>query len=124
MDLPPELELIHQPARLRIMGLLYRHRDVRFSAARDLLGMTDGNLASHANRLEAAGFLVARRVLSSSGFEQRYRITPAGIEAFRDYVGALRSYLEGVGLPADETHTKAAESSRAAVDPGSLSDTT
>lgn len=96
MELPEELALIHQPTRLRIMGILYRHRDVAFTRVRDQLGLTDGNLASHAGRLEQAGYLQARDALTSSGFEKRYRITKAGSGAFRRYVSELRGFLETV----------------------------
>lgn len=101
MDLPSDLELIHQPVRLRIMGLLYRHRDVAFTRARDTLGLTDGNLASHADRLEGAGLIEARRALTPQGFEKRYRITPEGSEAFRRYLGELRGFLSTVDAEPD-----------------------
>lgn len=94
MDLPDDLRIIHQPARLKIMGLLYKQRDVGFSAARDATGLTDGNLATHVKRLAEAGFLDARRVLLGSGFELRYRITPPGNVAFRRYLRWLRDVLQ------------------------------
>jgi DNA-binding MarR family transcriptional regulator len=75
------------------MALLHRHRDVGFAPARDALGLTDGNLASHAARLEAAGFLRARRVLEREGFVLRYRITEAGAAAFRAYADWLRELV-------------------------------
>lgn len=89
------LEVIHQPQRLRLMALLYKHRDIGFAATRDALGLTDGNLASHATRLEDAGYLRGRRVLLRDGFELRYRITPQGSAAFRAYLDALREFLQG-----------------------------
>ena len=93
--MPPGLDVIHQPQRLRLMALLYKHRDIGFSATRDALALTDGNLASHATRLERAGYLRARRALLRDGFELRYRITPEGSAAFQAYLGALREFLQG-----------------------------
>jgi len=86
--------LIHQAARLRIMAALQRNREARFTALRDALGLTDGNLASHAAVLEKAGYVEARRVLTTGGFELRYRITPRGAAAFLAYVGELKALLE------------------------------
>ncbi len=103
MDLDQDLQLIHQPARLRIMGLLFRQRDVSFAAARDHLELTDGNLASHIKRLENAGYVQARRVLTRDGFEMRYRITPAGSQAFRRYVAHLREFVEAMDRQANAT---------------------
>ncbi len=98
--------VFHQPARLRIMGLVYKHRDVAFTRVRDLLGLTDGNLASHANRLAEAGYLEARRVLERHGFELRYRITAEGSRAFREYLATLRGFLDAVEEEAPAASTK------------------
>lgn len=85
--------LLDARARLTLMGLLHRHRDVSARAARKTLGLTDGNLASHAARLEEAGWLQSRRALSPTGFEVRYRITAEGSRAFREHVEELRRLL-------------------------------
>lgn len=91
----PTDALIHQPVRLRIMALLWRHRDVSYTRTRDHLGLTDGNLATHIRRLEEAGLLEARRVLRGRhGFHLRYRITPHGLDAFRHYLNTMRTLLD------------------------------
>ena len=89
--------VIHQATRLRIMAALQRNREATFTGLRDGLGLTDGNLASHAARLEEAGYLESRRALAGLGFELRYRITPRGDAAFRGYVEALQDLLGGAG---------------------------
>lgn len=89
MDLTPRLRLIHEPTRLRIMTLLFRRRDIDYTSTRDLLGLTDGNLAGHVRRLEEAGLVRARRVLATDGFELRYTITEAGSAAFAEYLAEL-----------------------------------
>jgi DNA-binding MarR family transcriptional regulator len=96
------VHLLDAPARLRLMGLLYRHRDVAARDARRRLDLTDGNLASHANRLEETGWLRSRRALAPQGFEVRYTITPDGSAAFRAHLARLREELEaweGSGVP-------------------------
>ncbi len=93
VDLPDHLALVHQPARLKIMALLYRRGDVGAVGARRALEMTPGNLESHAKRLGDAGLLEARRVLKPSGFESRYKLTPAGLNAFRDYLAWLEQFV-------------------------------
>ena len=96
MDLDP---VIHQATRLRIMSTLYRNRDVSFTQLRDALALTDGNLGSHAQKLEDSGYLASRRALAGVSFEVRYRITPAGSEAFRRYLAQLRDILEAAVPP-------------------------
>lgn len=85
--------MIHQATRLRIMTALQRNREASFTALREALGLTDGNLGSHAQRLEEAGYLVSRRALAGLSFEVRYRITPAGSEAFTRYARELLAML-------------------------------
>lgn len=82
------------------MAALVRNRESSFTSLRDGLGLTDGNLASHAGKLEEAGYLASRRALTGLSFEVRYRITPAGSDAFRAYAEALNALL-GEALSAD-----------------------
>lgn len=92
-----ERGLLDDPVRLRMMGLLWRHRDVSARSVKASLKLSDGNLASHAGKLEAAGFLHSRRALMPTGFELRYTLTPAGSEAFRAHLQSLRRMLEEWG---------------------------
>ena len=86
--------IIHQVVRLRVMALLCRNRTAPFVWVRDTLGLTDGNLGSHMGRLVTAGYAASSRVLTRSGFQVWLRITPAGDQAYRSYLAALRSYLD------------------------------
>ena len=90
--LPEGLDVIHQPARLALMTLLYQRGDVGAPAARDATGLTAGNLDSHAKRLGEAGFLEGRRSLTKEGFEVRYRLTPAGLQAMSAYLDWLEGF--------------------------------
>ena len=94
MDLPELDPVIHQPTRLRIMALVHKNRQASFVWVRDVLQLTDGNLGSHAAKLQDAGYIQQGRVLAASGFQVRLRITPAGDAAFRTYLASLRRYLD------------------------------
>ena len=102
MDLSPESQVIHERARLRIMGLLYRENDLAFAAIREDLGLTGGNLASHIARLEAEGLVEGRDALTRGGFERRVQITELGIARFDQYVQELEALLGAVkGAPSE-----------------------
>lgn len=103
----PDLDpVIHQPTRLKIMAALYRNRSASFTGLRDGLGLTDGNLATHAAKLQEAGYVDARRVLAGLSFEVRYTITPTGSTAFRAYAAALRDFLAVADAPAVTVETR------------------
>jgi DNA-binding MarR family transcriptional regulator len=99
MDAPDLDAVIHQPTRLRILAALYKARRLGHTRLRDELSLTDGNVATHTRRLEAAGYVRARRVLEGLSFAVVYEITPEGSTAFRAYVDALAAYLEGLRGP-------------------------
>jgi DNA-binding MarR family transcriptional regulator len=93
VELPPELQIIHEPVRLRIMSLLYRQNDVGFAALRERLDITPGNLASHAQKLVSSGLLDSRNALTRSGFEKRFQITAVGIQRFEEYLQSIETFL-------------------------------
>lgn len=100
MELPPLDPVIHQPTRLRILALLYRNRRAAFTWVRDTLGLTDGNLGSHAAKLAEAAYILQGRVLTRGGFQVWLRMTPRGDEAFRTYLEALKAYIGTESEPA------------------------
>lgn len=93
MELPADLEVIHQPARLRLMTLLYRHGDVGFTEAQRALDLTPGNLDAHQRRLAAERLLDSRKALLRSGFEVRLRLTPLGADRFKAYLEWLEAFM-------------------------------
>lgn len=95
MDLSDELTVIHQPVRLKVMTLLYRHGDVGFTEAHKTLDLTPGNLDAHSKKLAEAGLLESRRVLMKDHFEVRLRITDEGTRRFAAYLKVLQGFLEG-----------------------------
>lgn len=85
--------MLHQPTRLQIMAALYRNREMSFTDLRDGLGLTPGNLGGHVEKLEEAGYLKSGRVIVDFTFEVHYKITDAGLAAFRAYLAELRALL-------------------------------
>lgn len=90
--LPDGLEVLHQPARLALMALLFQRGDVGAAAAREATSLTPGNLDSHARRLAEAGLVESRKALTREGFEVRYRLTPAGRAAMGRYLAWLEEW--------------------------------
>ncbi|MHB8587097.1 MAG: transcriptional regulator [Thermoplasmatota archaeon] len=102
--------VVHQETRLRILACLSRNREMSFSRLCEALSLTPGNLSSHAARLTEAGLIEARHALAGVSFEQRYHLTPKGVEAFRTYLGQLAALLAGnEGQPKDPGHVGGVE---------------
>jgi len=85
--------VIHERARLGIVSALAANPVLSFQQLKALLGLTDGNLAIHARRLEQAGY-----VRCAKGFDGRvprteYRLTPAGRRALSAYLEHMESII-------------------------------
>lgn len=89
-------EVIHQPTRLQIMAALNaleEDAELEFTALRDLLGVTDGNLATHLRKLVEAGYVRERKAFVLRRPRTYLALTPAGRQAFAGHVEALRQLL-------------------------------
>ncbi len=90
--------IIHQPTRLRIMASLSALTDdaqLEFTALRDLLDLTDGNLGAHLRTLEDHGYVHIEKTFVGRRPCTFIAITPEGRRAFKEHVQALKAILEG-----------------------------
>jgi DNA-binding MarR family transcriptional regulator len=90
-------EIIHQPARLRIMALLAAlppNLQVTFNAIKDALDLTDGNLGAHLHKLEEAGYVTISKTFVNKKPQTYVEVTEAGRQAFTEHSTALKEILE------------------------------
>jgi DNA-binding MarR family transcriptional regulator len=88
-------KLIHAPIRLGIMTILNSVEEVNFNYLKNKLKVTDGNLSSHMERLEKAGYLKIMKTFVDKKPLTVYRVTNKGRKAFRDYIEYLERVLGG-----------------------------
>lgn len=88
-------EIIHQKARLGIMSALAAHNEVEFRFLKELLGLSDGNLAAHVGVLEARGYLVVTKEFVAKRPRTTYSLTERGRTAFKQYLTNLESVVRG-----------------------------
>lgn len=79
--------------RLGIMSVLMVNAYMDFTGLRDLLGVTDGNLASHLKALEKAQYIEVEKQFVNRRPNTRYRVTQGGQQAFRTHLDALEKLL-------------------------------
>lgn len=94
----PDLdELIHQPARLRIMSALTSlgaREQVDFSYLKEKLALTDGNLGAHLRALEEAGYIAVEKTFVERRPKTFVSASAAGRKAFAGHVAALQEILK------------------------------
>ena len=81
--------------RLAIMSVLSVREEADFNDMKDLLGATDGNLATHVAVLERNKYLKVKKVFVGKKTRTTYAITDSGRKAFADHVDALEQVLRG-----------------------------
>ncbi|MEW5677061.1 transcriptional regulator [Flavobacterium enshiense] len=79
--------------RLGIMSILMVNESADFSTLKELLGITDGNLASHAKALEAENYIVVEKQFIGKKPNTSYRATAEGKKAFQDHIEALEKLI-------------------------------
>jgi len=80
--------------RLGIMSVLAVNRTVSFNHLKEMLELTDGNLASHLKILEAAGYLRVHKSFSGRKPTTVYEITSEGNVAFSQHLKALEEIIK------------------------------
>lgn len=83
-------------ARLSIMSVLMVNDTVSFNTFKELLGLTDGNLATHLRALEEAGYVLVQKQFVGRKPNTTYKATPAGQQAFSDHLTALEEFIRNV----------------------------
>ncbi|MFZ1704500.1 MAG: transcriptional regulator [Saprospiraceae bacterium] len=75
--------------RLGIMSVLMVNDWVNFNEMKNLLEVTDGNLASHTLALETKKYIEVRKAFVGKKPETSYRITAFGRQNFNDHIKTL-----------------------------------
>jgi DNA-binding MarR family transcriptional regulator len=79
--------------RLGIMSVLMVNESCDFSTLKELLGVTDGNLASHAKALESDNYIKVEKQFIGKKPNTSYIATTIGKKAFRDHIEALEKLI-------------------------------
>jgi len=82
-------------ARLGIMSVLMVNETLSFNALKELLNMTDGNLATHLRALEEQGYVLVKKQFIGRKPSTTYTATDAGKQAFTDHLNALEDFIRG-----------------------------
>ena len=90
-------EIIHQSMRLKItatLNALPRGGQLEFKKLKSVLDATDGNLSTHLNALEKAGYIDVAKDFVGKKPRTRLSLTKEGRRAFTAHVAYLRSLLD------------------------------
>ena len=93
MDFKELDPILHSQLRLAVMSLLISVKEAEFTFLKDKTNATAGNLSVQINKLKDAGYIDVIKQFNNNYPQTICRITDVGINAFENYVKALKSYM-------------------------------
>ena len=87
-------KLFDHRIRLGIMSVLMVNEKVSFNQLKELLEVTDGNLASHIKALEKAEYLGVQKSFVDRKPNTKYKATKLGKLEFKKHIDALESIIK------------------------------
>ncbi len=86
--------VIHEPARLLIVTILFAVESADFTYLLRETGLTKGNLSAHLTRLESAGYVEIEKSFRGKVPQTVCRLTKAGRQAFETYRAQMRQIVD------------------------------
>lgn len=86
-------KVLEHRARLQIMSVLVVDTQTDFNTLKEMLGVTDGNLASHIKTLEKEKYITVSKSFVDRKPHTQYKITERGKSAFKKHLDALESVI-------------------------------
>lgn len=87
-------KLFDHRIRLGIMSILMVNDDADFNRLKELLDVTDGNLASHIKALEKAEYILVEKQFIKRKPNTKYSATKLGKAEFKKHINALESLIK------------------------------
>ncbi len=88
--------LIHEPARLMIVTILYASAGADFLYLLRETGLTKGNLSAHLGKLEEAGYVKIEKIFRGKIPQTLLSLTPEGRAAFENYREQLKQIVQSI----------------------------
>jgi len=82
--------------RLGIMSALLVNEEVNFNDLKELIQVTDGNLASHLKTLEESSYIKVQKGFIGRKTNTTYSVTKAGEKAFKLHLDALEKMIRSI----------------------------
>jgi DNA-binding transcriptional ArsR family regulator len=87
--------LIHEPARLMIVTVLYAVAEADFLYLQNECGLTQGNLSSHLTKLEEANYVAVEKKFKGKYPLTVCNLTSKGRKALKEYARIMQAATEG-----------------------------
>lgn len=87
---------LENKVRLGILSILTVNESVSFTELKQLLALSDGNLASHIKTLEQQTYITSNKQFRGRKPNTSFAITPTGRKAFVEQLDAMEKFLKSI----------------------------
>ncbi|WP_312189113.1 transcriptional regulator [Sphingobacterium sp.] len=94
LDLSLYDKIFENRVRLQIMSVLAANEEYDFNSLKELLDVTDGNLASNLKTLEKEEYIVVEKSFVDRKPNTKYKRTAKGLKAFENHLIALENLIK------------------------------
>lgn len=86
--------LLEHRVRLQIMAVLVAHDTYDFNSFKEILGVTDGNLATHLRALEKEKYITVTKTFLNRKPHTKYKATAKGRHALEKHLRAMEEFIK------------------------------
>ncbi|NHZ85883.1 MAG: helix-turn-helix domain-containing protein [Planctomycetia bacterium] len=86
--------IVHAPVRLAILTILISVKSADFTYLKEATETTDGNLGTHLQKLEDAGYVKVLKSFVDNKPKTTLSITMSGRKSYEKYVEDINNYLK------------------------------
>lgn len=79
------------------MSSLMVNEELNFNQLKEIVEVTDGNLASHLKNLEENGYIKVQKGFIGRKTNTTYSVTKAGEKAFKSHLDGLEQMIKSLG---------------------------
>jgi DNA-binding MarR family transcriptional regulator len=86
--------ILEHRVRLQIMSVLMANDSYDFNSLKEIIGITDGNMASHMKALEKEKYIAVSKSFVDRKPNTKYRVTERGRNVFKKHLDALEELVK------------------------------
>jgi len=86
--------ILHSELRLAIISFLVANGTSDFNEVKEITNATSGNISVQLKKLEKVNYITVTKGFKNNYQHTSIEITSAGIDAFEEYVNAIKQYIK------------------------------
>ena len=86
--------VLEHRVRLQIMSVLIANDNYDFNSMKEIIGLTDGSMASHIKALEKEKYISVSKSFIDKKPNTKYKVTERGRSIFKKHIDALEELIK------------------------------